>query len=405
MSAQPDNPSLLSTADVDPVPFFDHYLANQPVVWDESMKGWLVFSYDLCKHIEEREDLYRHPYADASELLLEIKGGKRNITVLQGDEHMRMHRYLVRLFAPKAIQGYIDEHLKPILDYLFDRLKGRERANLAYEIADQVPPRLFMSLFGLDWKDQELVDRELALHDHVMAWIGGLRTPEATQRARDASRELNEILLPQIRKLQHERGTDMISRLWMEAPGVLDDVTDLDMLAICRELFLAGSDTTVHAIANAYYLLLTQPEVRAAVNADRSTALNNFMEESLRLHGVVQYRFRVANQDGKLGDVNIRRNDLLIPINAAANRDPSRFPNPAQTDLVRPQPRNHLAFNWGPRTCIGAPLARAELREVVTAFLDRLPHARLDPAAPPPTFVNLYTRSYRPLHVILGPSA
>lgn len=401
MNAQNDGSLIELTTDVEPSSIFDRLRNQGPVLWDASMNGWIVLSFDLCKHIEDREDLYRHPYADADEVTLEIKGGASNLTVLQGDEHVRMHHYLLRLFSPKQVQQYMHEHVAPIIDYLFERLTRLTHADLAGAVADQLPPRVFVSLFGMDWHDEALVKRQLELHDTVMDWIGGLRTDVATQRARDASRELNSILLPQIRKLREQPGQDLISKLWAEAPGILDGVDDATMLAICREIFLAGSDTTVHAIANAYYILLTDAEVRRAVSQDRDAALNSFIEESLRLYTVIPYRFRLANQNCELGGIPIRRNDLLIPVNAAANRDPERYKCPAEVNLMRPQARNHLAFNSGPRTCVGAALARAELRALILAFLDRLPHARLDPNARQPHFANFYTRGFRPLNVSL----
>jgi cytochrome P450 len=397
--------SILSTFDKDPHAYYEQLRQQGDIVWDEGMRGWLVLSYELCRHIEEHEEQFRHPYADAGEEMLDIKGGPRNITVLQGEEHANLRRYLARMFGPKVVQGFTQDFIRPIIDYLFARLQGRGHADLAAEIADQLPPRVFVALLGMDWMNEEIVMRELVLHDSIMAWVGGDRSAETTQRARDASHELNAILLPEIARRKTEPGTDIISQLWAQAPEVFADVSEEDIMAICRELFLAGSDTSVHAIANAYYLLLTQPETLAAVRADRGAALDNFIEESLRLLTVVQYRFRVANQDVELGGVAIRRNDLLIPINAAANRDEARFACPHMVDLKRSQPRAHLAFNMGPRICIGASLARAELREIINAFLDRLPNVQLDASAEPPHFANIYTRSFRPLHVTFDSTA
>jgi cytochrome P450 len=392
--------SILSTADKDPFEFFEAQRALHPVVHDEKMGGWVVYDYEDCKHVLESEHLYRHPYADLDEVGIEIKGGKRNITILQGEEHTLMHRYLSRLFMRQAIEDYMVGHVRPIMDYLFDRIARQGEAELCYEFASQLPPRVFISLFGLDWKDEELVDRELQLHTWIMDWVGGKRDAEHVARARAASKELNEMLLPIIRKRKEERGDDFISRLWNEAPGILDDITELDVLALCREIFLAGSDTTVFGIANAFHVLLTQPEVRKKVEQDRGTALTNFVEETLRLFAVVQYRFRVANQDGELHGQQIKKNELLIIVLATANRDPAKFKCPADVDLARPEPFRHLAFNWGPRTCAGAPLARAELKEVIDSFLDRLPNVRLDEDKPPPAYEGFYLRWFRPLHVV-----
>jgi cytochrome P450 len=391
--------SMLSTLDKDPHAYYERLRGQGEVVWDAGMGGWAIMSYKLCRYIEEREDLFRHPYADANEEMLDIKGGPRNITVLQGEEHQKLRRYLARMFAPNVVKDYTRDFLEPIITYLFDRIAPNGRADLATEISDQLPPRVFVALLGMDWMDEALVTRELVLHHAVMDWVGGNRAPEVTQRARDASHELNAILAPEVKRRKVEPGTDIISRLWKEAPEVFAEVSEEDILAIGLELFLAGSDTSVHAIANAYYLLLSQPEVLATVNADRGTSLDMFVEESLRLLTVVQYRFRVANQDCELGGVQIKKNELVIPVNAAGNRDPERFECPHMVDLKRSMPRQHLGFNLGTRMCIGAPLARAELREAIIAVLDRLPNVKLDPTMPAPKFANFYTRSMRPLHV------
>ena len=391
--------SIIDTIDRDPHPYYEELREKGDLIWDDKMGGWVVISYELCRHIEEHEELFRHPYADANDVLLKIKGGPRNITVLQGEDHQNLRRYLARMFSLKAVHDYTQDILKPIINYLFDRVSQKGEIDLAVDIADQIPPRVLVALLGLDWMDESLVKRELVLHDQIMEWIGGNRTAEVTQTALSASDELNAILLPQVRLRKLQPGNDIISRLWAEAPEVFADVSEDDIVAICRELFLAGSDTSVHAIANAYYLLLTQPDVMAAVTNDRGTALDNFIEESLRLLTAVQYRFRVANQDVTIGGQLIKKNDLLIPSNAAANRDPDKFECPHMVDMKRSQPRAHLAFNMGPRMCIGAALARAELREAINALIDRLPNIRLSESNPKPNFAHLYIRSYRPLHV------
>src|SRR5690606_18949122 len=140
------------------------------------------------------------------------------------------------------------DHVRPINQYLFDRMVRRGSAELYDDYASQLPPRVFLSLFGMDWKNDVLVARELELHNYIMDWVGGLRTAEHVARARAASAELNEMLIPHIRDRRNNPTGDMISRLWSEAPGLLDDLTEADVLSLCREIFLAGSDTTVFAI-------------------------------------------------------------------------------------------------------------------------------------------------------------
>lgn len=399
--------SLIETADSDPHPYFDALRENSPVVWDQGFKGWLVLSYDTCRQILVSEDKFRHPYTNADETLVEVKGGRKNITVMHGEEHQKMHRYIVQLFSPKNIQMYRDRHVIPVTHYLIDQFIEKGKADLAADFADDLPPRAFMSLFGMDPKDSAYVKHVRALHEVIMWWSGGrlFLGEEATKKALDVSHQLNEILLPYIRARRESPRDDMISRVWAEAPAILGDVSETDMLAVCRELYLGGSDTTVHALRNAFYLLLTQPDVYAAVNADRDKALNNFIEEVMRNLGSVQYRTRIANQDIELGGVQIKKDDLLVVVNAAANRDPAHYGCPAKIDLNRATPRDHLAFNAGPRSCAGAALARDEMRIAIEAVLDRLHDLRLDPEQPAPQFTGLFTRSYQPLHVRFTPAA
>jgi cytochrome P450 len=394
---------MAAIADVDPYPFYDAIRAEAPLVWDESMNGWLVTSYELCHFVERHEDRYRHPYATASKELIEIKGGARNITILQGDEHRKMHRFLLGLFIPQMVEQYRAAHIKPILDDLVDRFAADGRAELTRQFSDQIPPRVIMSLLAMSWQDEEMVRRVLKLHDDVMEWIGNQNRGETTGKARAASQEINAMLLPYVRMRRDTPGNDLISRVWTEAPKFLANMTEEDALATCREMFLAGTDTTVHALANAIYLLLTQPKVLEAIKADRGKPLSNFVEEALRIYGSVQYRFRVANEDGELGGLPVKKDQVLILINAAANQDPAKYQCPVDVDLNRRLPRDHLAFNTGPRVCVGAALARAEMEDAITVLLDRLPNLRLDPDAEKPRFAFHYTRSFRPLHVLFDP--
>jgi cytochrome P450 len=112
----------------------------------------------------------------------------------------------------------------------------------------------------------------------------------------------------------------------------------------------------------------------------------------------VQYRPRRVTADTELAGVPIAKGQMVLIILMAANRDPKAFGCPHAVDMERSQPRNHLAFLTGPRTCPGATLARAELVEGIHAMLQRFPKLRLaDPGKPP--FHGFTMRSYGPLHV------
>lgn len=395
--------SLQELTDRDPFPDYEAMRANGPVVWDTSMNAWLVLDFKLCRYVElHEEDLFRSIYADADPMLVEIKGGRTNITITQGESHQRLRRFHMSLLSFKALESYRRNIVTPIVEDSIARVLARPgAADLTADFGDGIPPRVICALLGMPWQDEGLVERTLHLHEQIMRWIGrGYREPESITEARAASRAINELLVPYIRERRQHPKDDFISRVWLQAPAEYGELDEEDAIAICRELYLGGADTTVHGIANSLYLLLWNREVRVAVDADRNKVYN-VIEEAQRLFGSPQYRYRRANADCVLGGVPVKQNDLVILLHGAANRDPTRFgPCPAAIDLSRNRPGDHLTFNYGPRSCVGAGLARMEMHDVLNAVLDRLPNLRPNPAAAPPRYASQFMRSYRPLNVL-----
>lgn len=317
-----------------------------------------------------------------------IKGGAGNIILTQGDKHDRLRRFHSRLLSPKAVA----------LKFLIRRIERKGSADLAADYADQLPPRVIAALFGMPWQDDDLVKRILHLHEDVMAWIGmqHVEGPLA-DRAVAAGDELNAMLLHYLRLRRDQPADDFASRIWLDAPEYYGDIDEAAALGISREIFLGGSDTTVHALANCFYLMLTRPDLRAQIETDRRIVgrVREGVDARLRL-GPVSLPYRGERHE--IGAVNVNAGGTLVLVHAAANRDPKKFACPMDIDLNRPRLRDHLAFNVGPRTCVGAGLARAEMHDSIQKLLDRLPDLRPDPGAEPPRFSSLFMRSWRPLH-------
>lgn len=400
---EPGPVSIRDYADIEPWAAYEMLRSRAPLVWDELMNAWVVLGYDECSYVEINEDKFRNAYQDALPVVVQIKGGGRNITMLSGDEHRRMRHFFMSLMTPALVEGYRRNQIGPVIDLLMRRIlaSGDGRADLTAAFGDQIPARVIAALLGMPWEDDALVAEILHLHEEMMEVIGlAFATDEIRERGLRISRDLNNLLLPYIRARREQPRDDFISRVWTQGPAEYgNDLTEEDAVAISRELFLGGADTTMHGIANVNYLILTNDTVRQAVEADRKKNIPVVVEEAMRLYGSVMYRFRLANQDFTLGGVAVRKDQRLILLHSAANRDPAKFGCPHQADLARPRLSDHLAFNKGPRSCVGIGLARAEMRDALAAVLDRLPNVRLDPDAEQPRFKSLFMRSWRPINV------
>lgn len=395
--------SLLDFADADPFPAYEEWRAGGSPRWDEKANGWLILDYEQCCACERDESRFGNAYVHADATLREIKGGGANVTLSQEPEHMHLRRFHLKLLSPSSVERYRTGHIVPVVDSLIARIAAAPRVDLCAAIGDQVPPRVICSLLGMPFEDDEAMARILALNGCIVDYIAsGYRDPVLREQARIASRELNETLLPYVRARRAHPHDDFISRVWQQAPEAGLELDDAGVLGLCRELYFAGSDTTVHGIANLFYLLLTDRDIFERVRAERGKALAHAIEESLRLLNVVQFRHRICVADTRVGDAEIKEGQAIFLVHAAANRDPSAYGHPAAVDLERKAPTDHLAFGKGTRACVGAQLARVEMFEVADRLLDRFPDMRLDPDAPPPAFAGLFIRSMRPLNILTG---
>ncbi|MDI1327581.1 MAG: cytochrome P450 [Brevundimonas sp.] len=402
----PVGESVVGFADRDPFGFYERLREAGSPTWDPEARAWLVHDFDQCLIAERDESRFANAYVFADEIVKEIKGGGANITLSRDGDHVKLRRFHFKLLSAANIESYRQIHIAPVLAASLARLEGRTTADLAADYAAIIPARVICSLLGMPTDDDAMVAEILACNDAIVAFIAsGYRDTDLRDKALAASRRLNEMLLPYIRARRDEPADDFISRVWRDAPDFGIHMDEEAALGICRELFFAGSDTTVHGIANALYLVLADPKLMDKVRANPEDALPAVVEESLRLMNVVQFRHRFCMEDTEVGDTTVKKGEMIILLHAAANRDPERFPCPADVDLDRPDLTGHLAFARGTRSCVGSSLARTEMHEAVREIIDRFPHLHLDASAEPPSFRGLYMRSMGPLNVILGPSA
>lgn len=401
--------SLRETIGVDPFGLYDELRQAGEVVWDDGMHAWVVTTYGACKELERDEARFRQPYGDMqSDTFVRLEGGRRAIQLLHGADHTSLHRWWLRAFGPRAAEEWRATVVRPIATVELDRIAPGGRGDLA-QLADRIPVRVIARLLGLPWDDEDWIAHckdllhEIVLFLDLYGVDADGADPEVRRSALAASDALVDLLEPFIDSRRDGTDDDLVSRLWRDGPGILDGWDDEDMRANVRQMFFAGSDTTNHAIANALYLLMTRPSLAERLRAERAL-VPAFVEEVLRVLGSVHFRPRAANVDTVLAGTRIGRGDMLVAVNAAANVDPAKYGCPFDVDLGRPAPRDHLAFSFGRRTCVGAALARVELAEVVDAVLDRLEDLRPLPGAPPPPLTGFQLRSFRPLDAVWSES-
>jgi cytochrome P450 len=396
------------TTDQEPFDFYDRARAGGGVEWDESMNAWLVTSYDACKELErEEEKTYRHGYlAMETDVFVEVEGGPGNIVFLTGEEQRNLHRAFIKVLQPALIERWRDELVNPILDDLIGRFKADGEVELWTELCDKFPVRVITAVCGLPYDDEAWVENCKWEMDEIAAFLQahGTEDEDAVRRGLEASRRIDAMLMPTVEARRENPGDDLISRLWTECDKLPTPLSATDMLTNVRVLIFGGSDTLSHVLANACHILMTQPELQDTLREGDDKVIANFVEEALRLLGAAHFRPRVAAEDVTLGGAEVKKGDSLLTIDLAANRDEKHYACPHQVDLERPAPRDHFAFHFGPRTCVGSQLARAELQCAIRKIVDQLRDLRFDTTKEPPSFHGFMLRGYHPLHSTFTPA-
>jgi cytochrome P450 len=175
--------------------------------------------------------------------------------------------------------------------------------------------------------------------------------------------------------------------------------TTAELLSIIAILVLGGNETTTNALATALWLMMATPGLEQQMRAEPQR-IDLFIEEALRYLSPVQGVFRVAAQDTELGGVAIPKGARVLIKFGAANRDAGNFQQADDFDPLRAAARRHLAFGAGIKHCIGAPLARLEMKVAFRRILERVENIRpADPGFQPRFVPNMIVYGMKDLPI------
>lgn len=394
--------SLRQVADVDPFGYYDRIREQGPVIWDDGIDAWVATTYDATKSVmRQDEGIFRHIYSVMRDpAFLAVEGGLRVFTMLEDEDHSRMHRWLLRQFTPREVDERRSDLIRPVVEALIDRIDG-STVDLFESVARPLPVRVIASLMGLPWQDDEWIARCVQYMDIKFKYLEAIYRGGADEIAEEtiaAMAAFKAMIRPFVPVDFSEADDNLITRIARDGHLMLEDWTHEDTLAMATNLMFVGSDTTMNSLASAFHVLAQDPELAASIRGDRR-AIMGFSEEILRLYGAVHFRPRIAMQDTEVEGVSITKGQRVINLHLAANRDPARYECPHEIDLRRKNARDHMAFGSGPRVCVGAALARAEMEEAIDAVLSRLDGLRADPEGRPAAYHGFQLRHFRPVDV------
>jgi len=300
--------------------------------------------------------------------------GRKHIPLrLNPPEHHKYRKMLMTMFSPKRLAA-----LEPII-----RQTARERLAVVAPVgrcefmgdfALPLPAATYCELLGLP-RDNFAEFNQIS-HDMVFGAEEVRRQQGPAQgltfRARVAAR-IDEIIGEVIAARRAELGEDVVSFL-VEARVDDRPLTDEEILSIASLLFFAGTDSTGSMIAYSFAHLAAHPEQRQLI-IDDPTLIPQASEELIRVHGF-HHNVRDVAHDVEIGGVQLKAGDRILIHTGGANHDPEAFPDADRVDFERNAITN-LTFGSGIHRCLGAPLARLQLKVALEEFNALIPDYRI----------------------------
>ena len=355
---------------VDPYPIYERMRASGPVSFSPFFQQWAVVGYDEARQVLASDSfgvaaqmelvLSVRPYVNLSD---NTKALLTNALLFTDPPlHTRLRSLVNRAFTPRQM-----ERLEPQVDQLarqlLSQMSNDDNPEVVAGFCAPLPINVISNLLGVPEERWEWVAR-------ISAQMRAVTDPFATIDPAAVDHTFDE-LTNYYSELADQRladpRDDLITNL-VQAEAEGDRLDRTELVSVVAILMLAGHETTTGALGNSIVALAQHPDQRQLLR-DNPSLMPNAVEELLRYDTALHTDTRTALEDTIIGGKTIKKGQNLTVMLGAVNRDPARFDEPNMLRLDRENPAP-LSFGRGIHHCVGAALARMELRVGLRAFLD-----------------------------------
>lgn len=328
--------------------------------------SWVVSHYeDIERVYSDNEHFSNSGTAEFQRLIGETF--KSIPLAIDPPEHAKYRMFLWPYFSPARITRDLEPRIRHVVTAMIDEIADKGEVDMAWDFARVYPVRIFMGLMGFPEKHFE----------QFLAWEWDILHSGSLEKMQAALRGVLDFLRAFIAEKEENPDEHLVSsivhgRIEGRAP------TDDEKIGMVWFLWLGGLDTVAATIAQMFRRMALQPELQRRLR-ERPEIINSAVEEFLRTQPILSSA-RSATKDFEWHGIQVRKGDTFQCLNPAGNFDPARFENPREFDPERKANR-HFTFVAGVHTCLGAHLARRELRVLLEEWFRRIPEFRVKPGA------------------------
>ena len=357
---------------------------EEPVFYSTVLDYWVVTRWDDVMEVLHDSETYssantlvqiKPPCPAALQVMGEygINPGP-SLVDLDPPEHARHRQVFRRSFTPERVAA-LEPRSRELIDEAIDRIIDRGEADVVTDLVWDAPAKIAFALMGVPEFEVDKIKTGTA-RLATMGW--GVPSDEEQVELATAIGEYWRFAQEQVDRLIAEPGENLMGdlvRAWQE-PGNEEMFSRDQLCWIFLNTLFAGHETTSNATAAGIRALLTYRDQWEAICEDPSL-IPNAVEEILRFDSSVPTWRRVTTKAVTLGGVELEAGAKLLIGLGSANHDASHFPDGERFDVRRENASDQLAFSWGRHTCLGARLARMEMRVFLEQITKRLPDLQL----------------------------
>lgn len=388
------NPGTVNLSDLDlcdldlfaggfPEGVFAHLRSEAPVWWQpptehtpDGVGYWVLSRHADIMAVAADAELYSSERAPGAEgggtIIQDLPFGFAPgvlLNMMDDPRHHRVRRLVTPAVAPKAL-ALMETELQDRARRIVDAIADRGSCDFLTDVAVELPLQAVAALMGIPYADRhDLLHWSNATLDFEGRDLG--ESSEAATAAAVAMAAYGSELVADRKRSPGDDVISMMARAQAEGDdGKERPLSDLELLMFFNLLVVAGSETTRNSIALGMVALIEHPDQLEALRRDRSL-MSAAVEEILRWTTATTYNRRTATRDVQLCGQTIRQGEKVTIWWPSANRDESVFEEPYRFDIRR-VPNPHLTFGHRTHVCMGANLARMEIRVILDELLDRL---------------------------------
>lgn len=369
-----------------PYPYYEALRQSAPAFYWEDFDLWCYVNHEdvnalfrdrrlgrQITHLKTREELGWPPIREDLQTFYRYD----DLSMIQQEppNHTRLRGLVQKAFMARQIEG-MRPRIRQLCNQLLDEVQGAGEFDLLARYATPVPVIVIAEMLGVPAE----MSPSLLQWSHAMVAMYELgRSSDQEKRAVQATLDFSDYIRSLVKERRIQPKNDLITLL-IEAEEQGEKLTEDELVSSVMQLLNAGHEATVNVVGNGVFALMQQRDQWDALVSDPNPALaRSTVEELLRFDTPLHLFSRFVLEDGFTykGKTYAFGQQVALLL-GAADRDPKRFVNADQLNIRRPVEDNpHVSFGGGIHFCVGAPLARIELQESISALAQRMPNLQL----------------------------